>query len=345
MKIAVLNNSVPFLRGGAEDLADALVREFEARGHDAELVKVPLRWASPLQVAESMVAAASLRIPQADLVVALKFPAYLVPHPRKVIWLLHQFRQVYDLWGTDLQDIPSDRQGQRLRAAIREADMQAFSESRSIFCNSTVTANRLRDYNGVGSTVLLPPHREAGSFRPGPYGDYVLAIGRVNEAKRQHLLVEAMAHAPAGVRLVVAGSPETDGDVRKIHDLIDKHGLADRVQLVARYISDEEKVSLLAGARAVAYVPVDEDSYGYVTAEAMMSAKPVITCSDSGGVLELVRDGVTGWIAPPSPEELGLVISECAADPERCASLGALARQAVDDLDLSWDRTIDRLLQ
>src|SRR5579863_6927305 len=100
MRVTVLNNSVPFVRGGAEFLAESLVTELAQRGHEAELVKIPLRWSTPDAVMESMFAAASIRIPEADRIIALKFPAYLVPHDHKVIWLLHQFRQVYDQWGT-----------------------------------------------------------------------------------------------------------------------------------------------------------------------------------------------------------------------------------------------------
>ena len=63
MKVAVVNTSAPFVRGGAEHLAESLVHELASRGHEVELVKVPLRWATPDEVAESMFAAACLRIP------------------------------------------------------------------------------------------------------------------------------------------------------------------------------------------------------------------------------------------------------------------------------------------
>lgn len=344
MKVAVLNTSVPFLKGGAEFLADGLVRELEARGHDVEMVKVPLRWATPLDVAETMFAAASLRIPEADRVIALKFPAYLVPHPNKVLWLMHQFRQVYDFWGTDLQDVPNTPEGKALRRAVRVADERAFSDARAIFCNSAVTAERLQRYNGVGSEVLLAPHDDASIFRAGPQGDYLLAIGRVNAAKRQYLLVDALAQLGGDLRLVIAGKPETPGDLAMVQDRIDRHGLADRVEFLPRFISDEEKAELLAGSFAVAYLPVDEDSYGYVTAEGMYSSRPVVTTTDSGGVLELVVDGVTGVVGEPTAESLAAAIGRLASDPENAAAMGQAANQAVHRLGLNWDRTIERLL-
>src|SRR4051794_40443654 len=99
----ILNNGIPFLQGGAEHLADSLARELVVRGHEAQVVRLPLRWHSPEAIADSMAAAAALQIEGADRVIALKFPAYLVPHENKVVWLLHQFRQAYDLWGTPMQ--------------------------------------------------------------------------------------------------------------------------------------------------------------------------------------------------------------------------------------------------
>jgi glycosyltransferase involved in cell wall biosynthesis len=343
MKVAVLNTSVPFLRGGAEHLADSLVHQLEVRGHEAELVKVPLRWSTPDDVAESMFAAASLRIPGAERVIALKFPAYLVPHDNKVIWLLHQFRQVYDLWGADLQDSPSTTSFERLGRAIRVADGAAFSEAKAVFCNSAVTAERLLRFNRISSAVMLAPHGDPGMFRRGEFRGYLLAIGRINGAKRQRLLIEAMSSVRSDIRLVVAGAPETAGDLHSVREAIDFYRLGSRVELIPRFVSDQEKVELLADAMAVAYIPVDEDSYGYVTAEAMMSGKPVLTASDSGGVLELVEHAVTGAVASPTPHELAGAV-DFLADPALAAKLGAAAYDRVQSLELSWDRTIQRLL-
>ncbi len=66
--------------------------------------------------------------------------------------------------------------------------------------------------------------------------------------------------------------------------------------MIPRWISDEEKIGLIAGARGVIYLPFGEDSYGYVTLEAFHARKPVITLADSGGTLELVRDRRNGLV-------------------------------------------------
>jgi glycosyltransferase involved in cell wall biosynthesis len=345
MKIAVVNTSVPFLRGGAEHLADALLARLFKAGHEVEHVKVPLRWSSPMAIAESMIAATSIQIPEADQVIALKFPAYLVPHSNKVIWLLHQFRQVYELWGTPYQDLPPTAEGLALRRAIRRADDTAFAEAEAVFCNSKVTADRLLRFNGFQAEVLLAPHDDVNAFRNDGLGDYVLATGRVTASKRQHLLVEAMALAGPEARLIVAGAAETPADSQRIDRLVQDNGLADRVEFIDRFIPEDEKVALLARARAVAYLPVDEDSYGYVTAEAMLSSKPVITCTDSGGVLELVRDGLTGLVVEAQPAALAEAINRLVTEPLLAEVLGQRAAAEVRTLNLSWGNVLDTLIR
>jgi glycosyltransferase involved in cell wall biosynthesis len=344
VKVVVLNTAVPFVRGGAEHLADSLVTELGRRGHEAQLIRLPFRWDTPLAVAECMAAAAATVVHGADVVIGLKFPMWLVPHERRMLWVLHQFRQVYDFWGTSLQSLPADEESERLRQMITEADTRALGTAQGLYCISAVGAARMRRYNGLEPAVVPHPLGDPTIFRTQAYDDFVLAVGRVNEVKRQHLLVEAMAHSRGSWRLVVAGAPEAPGDLRRLECLVEREGLSDRVVLIPEYISEETKVDLLSRARAVAYLPYDEDSYGYVTVEAMLSGKPVVTASDSGGTLELVRHERTGLVAEPRPEALAGAMDRLVADEDWARHLGEAGRERIVELDLSWDRTVRTLL-
>ena len=84
--------------------------------------------------------------------------------------------------------------------------------------------------------------------------------------------------------------------------------------------------ALYAGARAVAFVPYEED-YGLVTLEAMLAGKPVITCTDSGGTAELVSDGVTGLVVEPTPEALAAAIDRLWSSRREARRMGAAARE------------------
>jgi len=344
MKVAVVNTAVPFLRGGAEILADALGRALTEAGHEVAEVKIPLRWSSASVIAQSMLAATLVPIPDADIIIPLKFPAYLLEHHHKTLWLLHQFRQVYDFWGTPHQGLPDDEETAELRAAIRAADLIAIGGAHSVFTNSAVTAGRLDRYNGLKAEVLLPPVIEPEQYADAGQGDYVFAAGRINATKRQELLLHALASTTSRVRLVIAGAPESDEELRRMTEFIESHHLSERVQLIPRFITDTEKRDLMAGALGVAYLPVDEDSYGYVTAEGMLSSKPVITTTDSGGVHELVEHGVTGLVAEPDPEGLAGAMDALFRNRPEARDMGLRGRRRVVDLDLSWDHVLRRLL-
>ena len=81
--------------------------------------------------------------------------------------------------------------------------------------------------------------------------------------------------------------------------LADRSGVADRVTFLGR-IDDAAMLDHLARCRAVCFTPRDED-YGSSRSKRSRRAKPVVTCSDSGGPAEIVRDGETGFVCDPSP--------------------------------------------
>ena len=121
-------------------------------------------------------------------------------------------------------------------------------------------------------------------------------MGRL-ERKRVDLIVRALAMTARDVRLVVVG----DGSHRpELAGLASQLGVGDRVTFTGE-IDDRELVGLYADALAVVFPPLDED-YGYVTLEAFLARKPVVTTTDAGGPLEFVIDGVNGRSRNPRPK-------------------------------------------
>jgi glycosyltransferase involved in cell wall biosynthesis len=342
MKVAIVNNQAPFTRGGAELLAEWLREKLEEFGHQAELVRIPFRWTPPHKVIDHMLAARLIRLANVDRVVALKFPAYLVPHDDKVLWLLHQFRQAYDLWGTPYQDIPDSPTGYKIRESVHAADRSFLPEAKRIYTISRTVGDRLLTYCGLDSEIIYHPLLDASRYRCEEYGDYFFCPGRITAGKRQHLAVTAMRSVSSSTRLIIAGPPETTDDLQRLHDLISEHKLEHRVEVIPRWISDDEKIDLFARARGVVYLPFDEDSYGYVTLEAFHARKPVITLSDSGGTLELVHDRRNGLIAR-GVEGLGSAIEELSEDVGLAERLGEGALQTLEEFEISWERVIREL--
>jgi glycosyltransferase involved in cell wall biosynthesis len=344
VKVLVVNNALPFIWGGAEELARNLVLALNnTKGVTAELLSIPFNWMPEERLIDEIILNQAMRITNTDRVIALKFPAYLMPHPHKTLWLLHQFRQAYDLRDAGQSSLGNDPASLAIVEAIRRADDACFEECRRIFTNSPVTQNRLRQYNKRRSEVLYPPLNDGELFQPGEYGDYIFAGGRVSVGKRQRLLIEAMKYTKSGVRLVVAGPPESDEIVRDLRQLVESEDLSARVTLKLGLLPRGEIASLANNARACAYLPFDEDSLGYVTMEAFASGKAVLTTSDSGGLLEIVKHNATGYVAEPEAEAVAAGLDALYSAPT-AVKLGGAANALWLQKDLTWPKTVERLL-
>jgi glycosyltransferase involved in cell wall biosynthesis len=342
LRIAICTAQVPFVYGGNEVLVEGLREALVARGHKVEMIALPYKWYPHTQIISSALAWRLVDITEADgqsvdIVICTKWPSYVVKHPRKVTWLVHQFRQIYDWYGTPMSDFTSTPEDVRIRRTIQEMDRTALAESRKIFTISRNVAARLRRFNGLDGTPLYPPVRSALKLEPGPYSDYILSINRLDAAKRVGLLLEALAIAP-DVRAVIAGTgPDVDALQRKAGDL----GISGRVEFVG-FAPDAEVSRLYANARAVYYAPIDED-YGYGAVEALTAARPVVTTTDSGGVLEFVEDGKSGLVTPPDSTSIARSIERLMTHPEEANRLGETGREVV--AGITWDKVIDALLE
>ena len=91
--------------------------------------------------------------------------------------------------------------------------------------------------------MLRPPLNDPELFAGGDSEGYILATGRVNASKRQHLLVEGLRFTP-GTRLVVAGPPDSPSDGERLRELAEREGVADRVTLDLRFLPRAELRSL-----------------------------------------------------------------------------------------------------
>jgi glycosyltransferase involved in cell wall biosynthesis len=212
-----------------------------------------------------------------------------------------------------------------------------LGECRRVFANARNTADRLARFNGVAAQPLYHPPPLAERLHPGTYGDYVLAVGRLESVKRPELAIRALAHVPPPTRLVVVG----DGSQRAAAERAAvESGVGARVRFLGA-IGGDELVALYAGALAVVYAPFDED-YGYVTLESFLSATPVITATDSGGPLEFVVDGANGFVCAPEPPAIAAAIARLAGDRQIAARLGHAGR--VSARAITWDGVVEQLI-
>ena len=346
MRILITTTQVPFVHGGAEVHARNLQTALRAAGHQVETVAVPFKWYPPERMLDAMLACRLLDVTESngrkiDRVIGLKFPAYLIPHPDKVLWILHQHRQAYEQWDHPLSDMVHFGNGREVRDAIRRADTTLIPEARAVFTNSRNVSDRLRRFCGLDSTPLYHPPDHADAFYCGDAEPYFFFPSRINASKRQHLAIQALSHAGGDVRLVFSGVSEDDVYYARLQQEVAARSLENRVRFLGR-VSDEEKLRLYAGCLGVLYPPVDED-YGYVTLEGMLAAKPVVTCTDSGGPLEFITDGGTGLVTAPEPAEIGAAMARLDADRPRAASMGRAAREDYLRRNITWDAAVEAL--
>jgi len=335
VRVAVCRPQLPFVRGGVEIFTDRLVEELRAREVDAEVVSIPLRtWPNDHLATNAMLwrlidLATDMEAP-ADLVIATKFPSYLIRHPNKVVWLVHQLRAAYELHGTELGQFSESPEDRAIRRGIQDLDRESLGEARALFATSANVAERLRRSTGLLAEVLPHPPQEL-AYRCDRYGAFILCVGRLHPAKRVDLLVDAAA-LDSEVEVVIAGDGPDRGRLE---------GRASRRVRFAGHVADRELAELYATCRAVFYAPVDED-FGMVPYEAFRAAKPVITTTDAGGPLEVVRDGDNGLIVAPDATSVAGALRELLGDEAKARSFGEAGRRAA--AAVTWDNAIAKLL-
>jgi glycosyltransferase involved in cell wall biosynthesis len=340
--VLVCEAQVPFVQGGAEYHVRELVTQLRKHGYLAELVSVPFKWYPKEEILAHAAAWRLLDLSESngraiDLLIATKFPTYFARHPKKVAWLIHQHRAAYELAGTVFSDFSHIEGDVALRAKLVALDTQMLGECTRVFANARNTADRAARFNGIAAEGLYHPPRLAARLASGPYGHYVLSVGRLESVKRTDLAIRALARVPGRLRLVVAG---TGTQRQTFETLAATEGVADRVDFLGE-VDDELLLSLYSEALAVIFPPYDED-FGYVTLEAFLSRKPVITTTDAGGPNEFVVDGVNGYSCAPDPALLGEAIARLDGDRRLAATLGDAGYARAQEI--TWTGVIERLV-
>lgn len=339
-RVAVCSHMVPFTTGGIELHATSLVDALNRAGHRAEWIRIPFSFGPVDRVVPSALTWRFIDLKDItgtppDVAICLSFPSYLVEHPNKIVWLCHQHRAAYELFGTPRSNFADDDQGRYFRSVIQRLDTQTFGEVKRFFANSQNVANRLLASHGYRAEVLwVPP---VNTVAPGPtsWEPFILHVGRLTSLKRPELVVEALAHAP-DARVVFAGK----GDVEEaLQALARDLGVAERVTF-AGFVDAASLSDYYRRCSGVVFTPFDED-FGLVPGEAFLARKPVITCTDSGGGRELVEDGVTGYVVEPTATTIADAMTRLLSDGKAARQMGEAghARMA----GVTWPEVVRRL--
>jgi glycogen(starch) synthase len=185
-------------------------------------------------------------------------------------------------------------------------------------------------YNGIRLSDLCGPQTPALHSRP-----FVLAIGRLVRQKGFDVLLHAWAQAQVrSCDLVLAG----EGPERSSLEQLAKELNLTNVRFFGR--ADRPSVISLFQTCSFFVLPSRQEPLGIVNLEAMAAGKAVIA-SRTGGVVELVEDGVNGiLVTPEDPGSLAKAITALIADPLLCAKLGYCGRSRATAFD--WSRIAEQ---
>lgn len=228
-------------------------------------------------------------------------------------------RFAYDLYETSLAQFPLP-----LRPAyalfvrwFRTRYEAAIGRMDRILVNSENVRERLRLYTGLDSEVVYPP---VATHHFQPLGDegYYLSTARLVPNKRVDVIVRAFAHMPGHRLVVLSGGPELE----RLKALAGEAGNI----VFTGWQSDDALRRWVGRARAVVYLPVDED-FGMSPVEAMAAGKPVIGVAQ-GGLLETIVDGGTGFLVadPPTPEAVIEAVTKVEHEKSESMSAACIAR-------------------
>jgi glycosyltransferase involved in cell wall biosynthesis len=339
MKVAIFSTFVPFIYGGGRNIVDWLATKLQEFGFSTEVIYLPSNY-TPNLILQQMACFRAIDLSSADRVICIRPQAHVISHPNKVLWFIHHLREYYDLWNDDgnldhLEDF---------KFSLIDTDTSALREAKKIYTNSQVISDRLKKFNGISNAkILYPPIFQPEIYSLAGFNDEIVYVGRVEPHKRQELLIRALALTKTEVKLRIIGATSNPAYFKDLTALIATLGITERVAFNNVWMPESEKVKFLSECLATAYLPLDEDSYGYPSLESSHSSKPILTTIDSGGVLELVSDGINGYVTEPDPKALADAMDQLFSDRKATRLMGLNAQFRLKELSISWENVVHEL--
>ena len=318
--------------GGAERFHEGLRSSLCENGFDVDIVSVVPDESDFAAILGSYLQFYDLDLTMYDGIISTKAPAYVARHPNHVCYLQHTMRVFYDRFDTEFPWADSERREQR--KWIQKLDTAALSSPniKRLFVIGEEVRDRLLKFNRITSEVLYQATTLSG-FHCGA-SEYLFMPGRFHRWKRVNLIIDAMRYVKAPIKLLISGTGEDEAALKELARENSNIAFLGRV-------SDEELLEYYANALAVLFVPCNED-FGLVAIEAFHSAKPIITCRDSGQPAMMTSRFQAGLICDPTATAVADAIDSLFASPERARKLGENGRFKV--AEMTWNTTAQALI-
>jgi starch synthase len=227
--------------------------------------------------------------------------------------------------------------------------------------NPEIEADRVHViYNGIDLHEYRKTSETAALIEHGvdPSQPYVLFVGRITRQKGVTHLVDAIPHLPPQTQVVLcAGAPDTPEIATEMREKVERvRAINPRVIWIEKMLSKPEAIQLYSNC-TVFCCPSVYEPFGIINLEAMACRAPVVA-SATGGILEVVVDGVTGYLVPFEQDtvtsfplhaekfsrDLAVKVSALLADPQKCRQFGDAGRKRVEE-HFSWSAIAEQTIQ
>ena len=221
-------------------------------------------------------------------------------------------------------------------AWYRASEGFAHRRVRLMLCNSRELATFTIGHDRYPPPMMVIPNGvdlERFSASSLPSEPVVAVVANLIAYKRHDLFLHAfelVAKSLPGARAVLVG----DGPERaRLEKLAAELGIAERVEFRGEVADIRPH---LAGARVVALTSAHEGTPNALL-EAMAMARPVVA-TPVGGIPDLVRDGIDGCLAEPTPAGLSKSIGALLTDDDLANVMAARARERAEEF--GWERVV-----
>lgn len=304
-----------------------------------------------------------------DVVLSTQPPSFVTPHPHHLALFSHHQRIFYDLSDAYVASgfaDPSDHQ--LAEQAVRRVDAHYMPRVDYWLATSEVVQDRLHRYNGLvgcvgvlhaGSTVA----EQQLALPMSDVFDAPICVSRHEWPKRTELFVHALKHLP-GTRGISVGSGGRLEFVRALDARlsapgIDLAGVDNRDLWLNRGVTtarptrvvdsnvrftgavDDRELARLYRSALCVVAPAYLEDYGLTAIEAMAFGKPLIVCSDGGGLTAFVDHGVNGFVVEPSGPAIAEAVARLVEDRDLARTMGIAGRERAREY--SWARAMNEL--
>jgi starch synthase len=209
----------------------------------------------------------------------------------------------------------------------------------------------LAQYQKISDTTAL------ATYGVDPAKPYVLFVGRITRQKGVTHLVDAIRYLPPNTQVVLcAGAPDTPEIAAEMRKKVEEaRAYNPNVIWIEKMLAKQEAIQLYSNT-AVFCCPSVYEPFGIINLEAMACKAPVVA-SATGGILEVVVDGVTGYLVPFDQDpvtsfptrpdqfarDLAARISGLLANPDKAKQFGLAGRKRVEE-HFSWTAIADQTI-